>query len=74
MNGSELLLGDQQEMRVRRETLGAQVYHLLRDRILRGEIAGGSRLIQGNRSRRKSGRAASPSGMRLAPEARPGLA
>jgi DNA-binding GntR family transcriptional regulator len=47
MNGSELLLGDQQEMRVRRETLGAQVYHLLRDRILRGEIAGGSRLIQG---------------------------
>lgn len=47
MNGSELLSGDQQEMRVRRETLGAQVYHLLRDRILRGEIAGGSRLIQG---------------------------
>jgi DNA-binding GntR family transcriptional regulator len=47
MNESELLLGDQQEMRVRRETLGAQVYHLLRDRILRGEIAGGSRLIQG---------------------------
>jgi len=47
MNGSELLLGDQHEMRVRRETLGAQVYHLLRDRILRGEIAGGSRLIQG---------------------------
>jgi DNA-binding GntR family transcriptional regulator len=47
MNGSELLLGDQQEMRVRRETLGAQVYRLLRDRILRGEIAGGSRLIQG---------------------------
>jgi DNA-binding GntR family transcriptional regulator len=47
MNGSELILGDQQEMRVRRETLGAQVYHLLRDRILRGEIAGGSRLIQG---------------------------
>ena len=32
---------------MRRETLGAQVYHLLRDRILRGEIAGGSRLIQG---------------------------
>lgn len=47
MNGSELMLGDQQEKRVRRETLGAQVYHLLRDRILRGEIAGGSRLIQG---------------------------
>ena len=47
MNGSELLLGDQQEMRVRRETLGTQVYHLLRDRILRGEIVGGSRLIQG---------------------------
>jgi DNA-binding GntR family transcriptional regulator len=42
-----MLSGDQQEMRVRRETLGAQVYHLLRDRILRGEIAGGSRLIQG---------------------------
>ena len=41
------MLGDQQEKRVRRETLGAQVYHLLRDRILRGEIAGGSRLIQG---------------------------
>ena len=47
MSGSELMLGDQQEKRVRRETLGAQVYHLLRDRILRGEIAGGSRLIQG---------------------------
>ena len=47
MNGFELMLGDQQEKRVRRETLGAQVYHLLRDRILRGEIAGGSRLIQG---------------------------
>jgi DNA-binding GntR family transcriptional regulator len=47
MNGSELLLGDQPEKRVRRETLGGQVYHLLRDRILRGEIAGGSRLIQG---------------------------
>ena len=47
MNGSELLLGDQQEVRLRRETLGTQVYHLLRDRILRGEIAGGSRLIQG---------------------------
>ena len=47
MNGSELMLGDQQEKRVHRETLGAQVYHLLRDRILRGEIAGGSRLIQG---------------------------
>jgi DNA-binding GntR family transcriptional regulator len=47
VNGSELMLGDQQEKRVRRETLGAQVYHLLRDRILRGEIAGGSRLIQG---------------------------
>jgi DNA-binding GntR family transcriptional regulator len=42
-----MMLGDQQEKRVRRETLGAQVYHLLRDRILRGEIAGGSRLIQG---------------------------
>src|SRR5580704_18817457 len=41
------MLGDQHEKRVRRETLGAQVYHLLRDRILRGEIAGGSRLIQG---------------------------
>jgi DNA-binding GntR family transcriptional regulator len=47
VNGSKLMLGDQQEKRVRRETLGAQVYHLLRDRILRGEIAGGSRLIQG---------------------------
>jgi DNA-binding GntR family transcriptional regulator len=41
------MLRDQHEKRVRRETLGAQVYHLLRDRILRGEIAGGSRLIQG---------------------------
>ena len=47
MNGSELLLGDQQEMRVRRETLGAQVYHLLRDRYsvekspgVRGSIQG----------------------------------
>ena len=47
MNGPEVLSSNQQEMRVRRETLGAQVYHLLRDRILRGEIAGGSRLIQG---------------------------
>ena len=47
MSGSELMLGDQQEKQVRRETLGAQVYHLLRDRILRGEIPGGSRLIQG---------------------------
>lgn len=47
MNGSEWVSSDQQDMRVRRETLGAQVYHLLRDRILRGEIAGGSRLIQG---------------------------
>ncbi len=33
-------------MQIRRETLGAQVYDLLRDRILRGEIAGGSRLVQ----------------------------
>jgi len=32
---------------IRRETLGAQVYHLLRDRILRGEFPGGSRLTQG---------------------------
>lgn len=47
MTGPEVLPSRQQEMRVRRETLGAQVYHLLRDRILRGEIAGGSRLIQG---------------------------
>lgn len=47
MNGLEVLSSHQREMRVRRETLGAQVYHLLRDRILRGEIAGGSRLIQG---------------------------
>jgi DNA-binding GntR family transcriptional regulator len=47
VSGSELMLRDQHEKRVRRETLGAQVYHLLRDRILRGEIAGGSRLIQG---------------------------
>jgi DNA-binding GntR family transcriptional regulator len=34
-------------VQLRRETLGAQVYELLRDRILRGEIAGGSRLVQG---------------------------
>ena len=34
-------------MQIRRETLGAQVYDLLRDRILRGEIAGGARLVQG---------------------------
>jgi DNA-binding GntR family transcriptional regulator len=33
-------------MQLHRETLGAQVYHLLRDRILRGEIAGGARLTQ----------------------------
>ena len=34
-------------MQLRRETLGVQVYDLLRDRILRGEIAGGARLVQG---------------------------
>lgn len=34
-------------MRLRRETLGAQVYELLRDRILRGELSGGERLVQG---------------------------
>jgi DNA-binding GntR family transcriptional regulator len=34
-------------MRLRRETLGAQVYELLRDRILRGELGGGARLVQG---------------------------
>jgi len=33
-------------MLIRRETLGSQVYDLLRDRILRGEIAGGTRLAQ----------------------------
>jgi DNA-binding GntR family transcriptional regulator len=33
-------------LQIRRETLGAQVYDLLRDRILRGEIAGGARLVQ----------------------------
>src|SRR4029079_12956467 len=32
-------------MQIRRETLGTQVYELLRDRMLRGEIAGGSRLV-----------------------------
>src|ERR1700724_1649431 len=47
MNGSELLLGDRQDVPIRRETLGAQVYHLLRDRILRGEVPGGARLTQG---------------------------
>jgi DNA-binding GntR family transcriptional regulator len=34
-------------VQIRRETLGAQVYDLLRDRLLRGEIAGGARLVQG---------------------------
>ncbi len=34
-------------MRLRRETLGSQVYELLRDRILRGEMGGGERLVQG---------------------------
>ena len=34
-------------MQIRRETLGTQAYHLLRERILRGEIPGGSRLTQG---------------------------
>jgi DNA-binding GntR family transcriptional regulator len=34
-------------MQIRRETLGAQVYNLLRDRILRGDIAGDGRLAQG---------------------------
>jgi DNA-binding GntR family transcriptional regulator len=33
-------------MQIRRETLGAQVYNLLRDRILRGEVAGDTRLAQ----------------------------
>lgn len=33
-------------MRLRRETLGGQVYDMLRDRILRGEIPGGARLAQ----------------------------
>ncbi len=33
-------------MQIRRETIGGQVYELLRDRILRGEIAGGARLAQ----------------------------
>src|SRR5882724_2200814 len=32
---------------IRRETLGSQVYELLRDRILRGETVGGTRLVQG---------------------------
>ena len=47
MNGSDIVRGDQQEMRVRRDTLGSQVYHILRNRILRGEITGGARLVQG---------------------------
>lgn len=34
------------EIRIRRETLGGQVYDLLRDRILRGEVPGGTRLAQ----------------------------
>jgi DNA-binding GntR family transcriptional regulator len=37
-------------MQIRRETLGSQAYHLLRERILRGEILGGSRLTQGHLS------------------------
>jgi DNA-binding GntR family transcriptional regulator len=38
---------DRRNLPIRRETLGAQVYHLLRDRILRGEFPGGTRLTQG---------------------------
>jgi DNA-binding GntR family transcriptional regulator len=38
---------DRRDLPIRRETLGAQVYHLLRDRILRGEFPDGSRLTQG---------------------------
>ncbi len=38
--------GSGTEIRIRRETLGGQVYDLLRDRILRGEIPGGTRLAQ----------------------------
>jgi DNA-binding GntR family transcriptional regulator len=34
-------------MQIRRETLGTQVYNLLRDRILHGEVAGDTRLAQG---------------------------
>lgn len=34
-------------MQLRRETLGSQVYDLLRGRILRGELPGGARLAQG---------------------------
>ncbi len=34
-------------MEIRRETLGTQVYNLLRDRILRGEVSGEARLAQG---------------------------
>jgi DNA-binding GntR family transcriptional regulator len=40
------LPGSGTEIRIRRETLGGQVYDLLRDRILRGEIPGGTRLAQ----------------------------
>jgi len=39
--------GNSPDMQIRRETLGAQVYDLLRNRILRGELAGGLRLAQG---------------------------
>lgn len=35
------------EVVIRRETLGAQIYNLLRARILLGEIGGGTRLAQG---------------------------
>jgi DNA-binding GntR family transcriptional regulator len=44
---SKRVSGDRQDVPIRRETLGAQVYHLLRDRILRGEVPGGARLTQG---------------------------
>jgi DNA-binding GntR family transcriptional regulator len=33
-------------MQIRRETLGSQIYELLRDRILSGELAGGARILQ----------------------------
>src|SRR5918996_3743806 len=33
-------------MQIRRETLGSQIYDLLRDRILCGELPGGARILQ----------------------------
>jgi DNA-binding GntR family transcriptional regulator len=39
-----------QYMRIKRDTLGEQVYEMLRKRILSGELTGGKRLVQGELS------------------------